>query len=108
MARAPDIITPYRNADCSSFSGTTWVATIAGTDAQPVLKLLIESTCDQDLEFGFVAGTGNTAAFYWMGTPHTAVLDFSAGFINTTLYVRKLAGGTTPTASTKLLVSALG
>ena len=108
MASVPTIITPYRNADCSSFSGTTWVATVVGLDAQPIIKLLIESTCDQDLEFGFVAGTGATVAFYWMGTPHTAVVDFSAGFITSTLYVRKLAGGSTPTANTKLLVSALG
>lgn len=107
MAR-PTVITPYRNADCSSFSGTTWVATVVGLEGQPIIKLLIESTCDQDLEFGFDSGTGNTAAFYWMGTPHTAILDFAAGFIGGTLYVRKLAGGTTPTASTKLLVSALG
>lgn len=43
---APTIITPYRNADCSSFSSTTWVSTVVGREEQPIYKLLIESTCD--------------------------------------------------------------
>lgn len=55
-----------------------------------------------------MSGTGDTVAFYWLGTPHTLVLDFATPFLVGALYVRKFKGGTTPTANTKLLVSALG
>lgn len=108
MAFRPTVMTPYYLADCATLSNTTWVATIVGTDAQPVRKLMIESTSDQPLEFGFDSGTGNTAAFYWIGVPHTVIFDLPSGLLGSTLYVRKLAGGTTPTANTVLAVSSLG
>lgn len=103
--------TPYYLGDCSALSGTTWVATIVGTLTAPVRVILIDTTCDQDLEFGYTAGTGATAAFYllYLGGSRFQAVDLpNDRKLIGTLYVRKRAGGTTPTASTKLAIGAMG
>lgn len=98
--------TPYYNADCSVFSNTTWVATVVGTPTNLITKLLIVTTIDKPLEYGYTAGTGATATGYFAGTPHAILLDLPAPLV-TTLYVRMKAGGAAPTANTLLAISAL-